>query len=44
VLRRRNLKSLTLPVFEPGNMASWIAPPRNGINGLLGDFVYVRPA
>jgi len=36
------IKSLMQPVYEPGKMASWIAPPGKGINGLPGDFVYVR--
>jgi len=36
------IKSLMHPVYEPGKMASWIAPPNKGINGLPGDFVYVR--
>jgi benzoyl-CoA 2,3-dioxygenase component B len=34
--------SLMQPVYEPGKMAGWIAPPIKGINGLPGDFVYVR--
>jgi benzoyl-CoA 2,3-dioxygenase component B len=37
------IKSLMKPIYEPGQMASWIAPPIKGINGLPGDFVYVRP-
>ncbi|HMG56107.1 MAG TPA: benzoyl-CoA 2,3-epoxidase subunit BoxB, partial [Kofleriaceae bacterium] len=36
------IKSLMQPVYEPGKMASWIAPPNKGINGLPGEFVYVR--
>jgi benzoyl-CoA 2,3-dioxygenase component B len=36
------IKSLMHPVYEPGKMASWIAPPARGINGLPGEFVYVR--
>jgi benzoyl-CoA 2,3-dioxygenase component B len=36
------IKSLMKPVYEPGVMASWIAPPTRGINGLPGDFEYVR--
>jgi benzoyl-CoA 2,3-dioxygenase component B len=39
----RYIKSLMRPVYEPGQMASWIAPPNKGINGLPNDFVYVRP-
>jgi len=37
------IKSLMKPVFERGKMASWIAPPLKGINGLPGDFEYVKP-
>ena len=36
------VKSLMHPVYEPGKMASWIAPPNKGINNLPGDFEYVR--
>ena len=36
------IKSLMKPVFERGKMASWIAPPAKGINGLAEDFEYVR--
>jgi benzoyl-CoA 2,3-dioxygenase component B len=36
------IKSLMHPVYERGKMASWIAPPGKGINGLPGDFEYVR--
>lgn len=36
------VKSLMQPVYEPGKMASWIAPPAKGINNLPGDFEYVR--
>ncbi|MGE3546154.1 MAG: benzoyl-CoA 2,3-epoxidase subunit BoxB, partial [Kofleriaceae bacterium] len=36
------IKSLMHPVYERGKMASWIAPPIKGINGLPGDFEYVR--
>ncbi|HVE86602.1 MAG TPA: benzoyl-CoA 2,3-epoxidase subunit BoxB, partial [Myxococcales bacterium] len=31
------------PVYRPGEMASWIAPPPRGIDGKPLDFVYVRP-
>jgi benzoyl-CoA 2,3-dioxygenase component B len=37
------IKSLMKPVFEPGKMASWIAPPAKGINALPNDFEYVKP-
>jgi benzoyl-CoA 2,3-dioxygenase component B len=36
------VKSLMHPVYEPGKLASWIAPPLKGINGLPNEFVYVR--
>jgi len=36
------VKSLMHPVVEPGKMANWIAAPQKGINGLPGDFEYVR--
>jgi benzoyl-CoA 2,3-dioxygenase component B len=36
------VKSLMVPVTEPGKMAGWIAPPAKGINALPQDFVYVR--
>jgi len=36
------VKSLMHAVTEPGKMASWIAPPLRGINGLPGEFEYVR--
>ena len=35
--------SLMKPVTEHGKIASWIAPPRRGINGNPFDFEYVRP-
>jgi benzoyl-CoA 2,3-dioxygenase component B len=37
------VKSLMHAVYEPGKMASWIAPPAKGINGLPETFEYVRP-
>jgi benzoyl-CoA 2,3-dioxygenase component B len=33
---------MTKPVYEPGQMAHWIAPPKQGIKGRPVDFVYVR--
>jgi len=36
------VKSLMKPVYERGKIASWIAPPAKGINGLPEDFEYVR--
>ena len=32
------------PVTEPGKFASWIAPPRVGIDNKPGDFEYVKIA
>ena len=36
--------SLMTPVREPGKFASWIAPPRTGIDSKPGDFAYVKLA
>jgi benzoyl-CoA 2,3-dioxygenase component B len=36
------IKSLMQAVHERGKMANWIAPPIKGINGLPGDFEYVK--
>ncbi len=36
------VRSLMHPVTQPGQMASWIAPPAKGINGLPEQFEYVR--
>ncbi|MDP3279056.1 MAG: benzoyl-CoA 2,3-epoxidase subunit BoxB [Deltaproteobacteria bacterium] len=37
------VKSLmTKPVFEPGKMANWIAPPKHGIKGRPIEFEYVK--
>ena len=33
---------MTKPIFEPGKMANWIAPPSKGIKGTPLDFQYVR--
>jgi benzoyl-CoA 2,3-dioxygenase component B len=35
---------LMRPVYEPGKFASWIAPPRTGIDNKPGDFEYVQLA
>tara|TARA_Y100000814_G_scaffold217104_1_gene161627 strand:- start:1201 stop:1686 length:486 start_codon:yes stop_codon:yes gene_type:complete len=35
------VRSLMVPVIEPGKMASWIAPPKRGIHGLDIDYEYV---
>ena len=39
---RSFLSSLMKPVYEPGKIASWVAPPEKGINGKPFDFEYVR--
>ena len=36
------IDSLMKPCFEPGQYASWIAPPRVGINNQPQDFEYVK--
>jgi benzoyl-CoA 2,3-dioxygenase component B len=38
------IQSLMKPVYEPGKFASWIAPPRVGIDNKPGDFEYVKIA
>jgi benzoyl-CoA 2,3-dioxygenase component B len=38
------VRSLMHPVHERGKIASWIAPPRNGINGRPFDYDYVHLA
>jgi len=32
------------PVYEPGKMAAWIAPPTKGINDKPVDYEYVHLA
>ncbi|HJQ02636.1 MAG TPA: benzoyl-CoA 2,3-epoxidase subunit BoxB [Jatrophihabitans sp.] len=41
-LDRSYVRSLMHPVYERGKIASWIAPPRNGINGQPFDYDYVH--
>lgn len=36
------IQSLMKPVYEPGRFASWIAPPKVGIDNKPGDFEYVK--
>jgi len=36
------VQSVMKPCYEPGQFASWIAPPRKGINGQPVDFEYVK--
>ena len=38
------IESLMQPQMEPGKFASWIAPPRVGIDNKPGDFEYVKIA
>jgi benzoyl-CoA 2,3-dioxygenase component B len=40
----RFVASLMRPITEPGQYASWIAPPRTGIDGKPGAFEYVKLA
>jgi len=41
---KTHVRSLMRPVYEPGRIASWLAPPRNGINGKPFDYEYVHLA
>jgi benzoyl-CoA 2,3-dioxygenase component B len=41
---KAHVRSLMRPVYEPGKIASWIAPPSNGINGRPVDYEYVHLA
>ena len=43
-LDKTHVRSLMQPVHERGKIASWIAPPRNGINGQPFDYDYVHLA
>ena len=36
------IQSLMKPCFEPGEFASWIAPPKVGVDNKPGDFEYVQ--
>lgn len=36
------VRSLMRPVYEPGKIAGWVAPPAQGINGKPFDYEYVR--
>ncbi|MFC4120759.1 benzoyl-CoA 2,3-epoxidase subunit BoxB [Nonomuraea zeae] len=36
------VRALMRPVYEPGKIAAWVAPPRNGINGRPFDYEYVH--
>ncbi|MER6942970.1 benzoyl-CoA 2,3-epoxidase subunit BoxB [Nonomuraea sp. NPDC000554] len=37
-----HVQSLMRPVYEPGKIAAWVAPPRNGINGQPFNYEYVH--
>jgi benzoyl-CoA 2,3-epoxidase subunit B len=39
---KTHVRSLMRPVYERGKIASWLAPPRNGINGKPFDYEYVH--
>ena len=39
---REYVRSLMHPVYEPGKIANWIAPPAAGIKGKPFEFEYVR--
>jgi benzoyl-CoA 2,3-dioxygenase component B len=41
---RAFVQSLMVPVYEPGKMAAWIAPPEKGIKEKPVDYEYVRLA
>ncbi|MFV2174944.1 benzoyl-CoA 2,3-epoxidase subunit BoxB [Actinomadura sp. LOL_016] len=41
---KAHVRSLMRPVHEPGRIAAWIAPPRQGINGRPFDYDYVHLA
>ena len=36
------IQSLMTPIYEPGKYASWISPPKVGIDNKPGDFEYVK--
>ncbi|HKH97033.1 MAG TPA: benzoyl-CoA 2,3-epoxidase subunit BoxB, partial [Beijerinckiaceae bacterium] len=36
------IEGLMKPVVEPGQFATWIAPPKVGIDNKPGDFEYVK--
>ncbi|CAN5307948.1 benzoyl-CoA 2,3-epoxidase subunit BoxB [soil metagenome] len=41
---KAHIASLMQPVYEPGKIAGWLAPPRNGINGQPFEYEYVHLA
>ncbi|MGQ0464692.1 MAG: benzoyl-CoA 2,3-epoxidase subunit BoxB [Sporichthyaceae bacterium] len=41
---KAHIQSLMQPVYEPGKIASWVAPPKTGINGQPFEYEYVHLA
>jgi benzoyl-CoA 2,3-dioxygenase component B len=41
---KAHIASLMQPVYEPGKIASWVAPPKTGINGQPFEYEYVHLA
>jgi benzoyl-CoA 2,3-dioxygenase component B len=39
---KAHVRSLMKPVYEPGKIAGWIAPPARGVDGKPVDWAYVR--
>ncbi len=39
---RAFVKSLMVPVYEPGRFANWIAPPAHGVKGTPVEYEYVK--
>jgi benzoyl-CoA 2,3-dioxygenase component B len=39
---KAHVSALMQPVYEPGKIAGWIAPPERGINSLPVDYEYVK--
>ncbi|GAA1639867.1 benzoyl-CoA 2,3-epoxidase subunit BoxB [Nonomuraea maheshkhaliensis] len=39
---KTHVLSLMRPVYEPGKIAAWVAPPRSGIDGRPFDYEYVH--
>ena len=39
---RDYVRSLMQPIYEPGKIANWIAPPKKGVNGQPIDLEYVK--
>ena len=39
---KEHVRSLMRPVYEPGKIAAWVAPPSQGINGKPFEYEYVH--